>query len=40
MWAWNAADVRSLERRQPPPGTTVSIAPTAGGFRIGAVLRF
>ena len=39
-WAWNAAEVRSLERRQPPPGTTVSIAPTAGGFRIGTVLRF
>ena len=40
IWTANAAEARGLERRQPPPGTTVSIAPTAGGFRIGTVLRF
>lgn len=40
LWASGAADVRSLNRRQPPPGTTVSITPRARGIRIGTVLRF
>lgn len=40
IWTANAAEARALERRQPPPGTIVSIAPAPGGFRIGTVLRF
>jgi hypothetical protein len=40
LWVSGAADVRSLEKRQPPPGTTVSLAPTSGGIGIGGVIRF
>jgi hypothetical protein len=40
IWTTNAAEARGLARRQPPPGTLVSITPTVRGLRIGAVLKF